>query len=230
MRIGEKMVSRAGQLINIPGILAPLLVLRHPSWAIPHYGVETINGIDFERAARHGIKGAVFDKDNTLTGPLVEGDIHPDVADKFYEAVNIFGAEDVLVSSNSIGSNDDLGYEGAAALETRLDNGVRVLRRGWLKKPAGKRATQEALSHPLNKYMGIGDRVFTDIVFGNRCGMLTIRVNPFTSENDIKGVSGMRRLEGRLIEALHGRLGVQAPAHELYNPSICVGSHFNGRY
>ena len=211
------MVSRKGQMVNIPGMLAPLLVARHPSWAIPHYTVPNINHIDFKEALGYGIKGVVYDKDNTLTPPLQEGDIHPNVQDAFDKSVLRFGANNVIISSNSVGSNDDHNYEGARALEERI--GVRVLRRGWRKKPAGRDATEKMLQHPLDKYLLVGDRVFTDIVFGNRCGMLTVLVDPFTSAGDIKGVSGMRRIERGLVHTLE-RIGLKAPEHNSYSESI----------
>jgi phosphatidylglycerophosphatase GEP4 len=34
----------------------------------------------------------------------------------------------------------------------------------------------------------IGDRFLTDVAFGNRLGMLTIRPEPFTSEGETKAV------------------------------------------
>ena len=39
----------------------------------------------------------------------------------------------------------------------------------------------------------IGDRFMTDIAFGNRLGMLTIRPEPFTSAGETKTVRAVRR-------------------------------------
>ena len=38
----------------------------------------------------------------------------------------------------------------------------------------------------------IGDRYLTDIAFGNRLGMLTIRPQPFTSNGEPKTVRAVR--------------------------------------
>ena len=38
----------------------------------------------------------------------------------------------------------------------------------------------------------IGDRFLTDVAFGNRLGMLTIRPEPFTSEGETKAVRAVR--------------------------------------
>jgi predicted HAD superfamily phosphohydrolase YqeG len=39
----------------------------------------------------------------------------------------------------------------------------------------------------------VGDRFLTDVVFGNRNGMLTIRPAPFTSKGEPKAVLAVRR-------------------------------------
>jgi hypothetical protein len=39
----------------------------------------------------------------------------------------------------------------------------------------------------------IGDRFLTDVVFGNRNGMLTIRPAPFTSQGEPKAVLAVRQ-------------------------------------
>ncbi len=60
----------------------------------------------------------------------------------------------------------------------------------------------------------IGDRLLTDVVFGNRHGMLTVRVAPLTSKGEPPGVLLARRVE----EACVGRWvanGVKAPQHPL---------------
>lgn len=38
----------------------------------------------------------------------------------------------------------------------------------------------------------IGDRFLTDVAFGNRLGMLTIRPEPFTSEGETRTVRAVR--------------------------------------
>ena len=55
-----------------------------------------------------GIKGIVFDKDNTLTAPYVDT-AHEAVADALERSRRVFGTERLLILSNSAGTGDDPG-------------------------------------------------------------------------------------------------------------------------
>lgn len=61
----------------------------------------------------------------------------------------------------------------------------------------------------------IGDRYLTDVVFGNRHGMLTVRVSPLTSDGEPPGVLVARRVE----EACVGHwvaAGVKPPHNDMF--------------
>jgi len=47
--------------------------------------------------------------------------------------------------------------------------------------------------YPAEQLVMVGDRYLTDVVFGNRNGMLTIRPAPFTSQGEPKAVLLVRR-------------------------------------
>lgn len=55
----------------------------------------------------------------------------------------------------------------------------------------------------------IGDRVSTDILFGNRYGMKTILVHPITSHGDNLLANIARRFENHLFLPTLRRLGYQ---------------------
>ena len=56
----------------------------------------------------------------------------------------------------------------------------------------------------------VGDRYFTDVVYGNRLGMLSVRVAPFTTAGETRVVTGAQA-GGRLPQPLApGRRAVQA--------------------
>lgn len=82
------------------------------------------------------------------------------------------------------------------------------------KKPGG---TAEAVSahfggaSPSSLVM-VGDRYLTDIVYGNRHGMLTIRTAPFAPHKDKRVVRLARRLEDALLARLDARQ-VAPPPH-----------------
>jgi phosphatidylglycerophosphatase GEP4 len=57
----------------------------------------------------------------------------------------------------------------------------------------------------------VGDRYFTDVVYGNQSGMLTIRVMPFTEKGETVVVKAVRALEDWVVRVW--RNGGVRPAH-----------------
>ncbi len=111
-----------------------------------------------------------------------------------------------MVFSNSAGSGDDAGYEEAHRIERTL--GLPVLRHAH-KKPLGFDSVMQhfaALSSPSSSLSPssttvtapsqlamVGDRYFTDVLFGNLHGMLTIHTSLLTSTGDPAVVKAVRR-------------------------------------
>ena len=130
---------------------------------------------------RCGIRAVVFDKDNTLTAPY-ETETHPLASAGLMSALDVFGRDRVAILSNSAGTKDDPNYEDAIRIEQEMN--IRVIRHDE-KKPGG---LQEVLSHfeledPSQLCM-VGDRLLTDVVFGNLHGMLTVHTMPLCSGAD----------------------------------------------
>lgn len=153
----------------------------------------------------------VFDKDNTLTAPYAR-DVHPDAAPALEEARREFGG-DVVLLSNSAGLAQ-YDPDGAVAEALEADLGVRVLRHAS-KKPAGTPAALERhFGCDATRLVMVGDRYLTDVVYGNRLGMFTVRVAPFTEAGEPVVVRAVRALEDSLVSRW-ARKGVRAPDHEL---------------
>ena len=77
----------------------------------------------------------------------------------------------------------------------------------------------------------VGDRYLTDVVYGNRHGMLTIRTVPFRPASDKLVVRLARRLEDALLARLVARR-VQPLPHALLPPgtqSAVVRGTVSGR-
>ena len=127
------------------------------------------------------IRAVVFDKDNTLTAPYAL-EIHPLAQAGFQKALDTFGVQGVAILSNSAGTKDDVDYQDAIQIEHSLH--IPVIRHDE-KKPGG---LQEVLQHfqleDSSQICVIGDRLLTDIVFGNLHGMLTIHTLPLCSGSD----------------------------------------------
>ena len=129
-----------------------------------------------------GITAIVFDKDNTLTAPY-SLQTHPNAVAGLAAALSVFGPDRVAILSNSAGTTkDDPGYKEAIKIEQ--DMGIKVIRH-YEKKPGG---LGEVLAHfsleePQQICM-VGDRLLTDIVFGNLYGMLTVHCLPLCKGAD----------------------------------------------
>ena len=95
-----------GQSLNRAAILTTLnIIFRRPGLLVPHVSVPHLGDLDFLSLKASGVEYVVLDKDNTLTAPYDDdAPPHPLVAAAAKSAVDIFGAEKVVVLSNSAGS------------------------------------------------------------------------------------------------------------------------------
>lgn len=189
----------------------PSLPQSERSMAVPHLEVADLRQVRWDALAAAGFRGCIFDKDNTLTEPY-RLELHPSAAAALADCTAAFDGR-VVLYSNSAGLEqfDPEGTE-AAALEAAL--GVPVLRHREKKPAGGPEDVERHFGCPAHRLIMIGDRYLTDIAFGNRLGMLTIRPEPFTAEGETRTVRAARAVEG----ALAGRsraAGVPPPPHPL---------------
>ncbi|PWZ00550.1 hypothetical protein BCV70DRAFT_199822 [Testicularia cyperi] len=127
---------------NLSGVVAILSVLLRPSLVVPHVQVPDIRHLDWEALHRNGVRYVVFDKDNCLTAPHSD-ELVTQLTASWLSCRRVFGAENVLMVSNSSGSSDDAAGLGAESLSRSL--GVPVLCHRW-KKPSAQCA-REALEY-----------------------------------------------------------------------------------
>jgi len=170
------------QTINIPGLVGIRDVLLNKKLLIPTWSLNSVAELDINELMTLGIKYLVFDKDNTLSLPYGD-DIHPLLENKMKEIHDNFDSR-IAILSNSAGSSDDIDYKDAKKYENSL--GVPVIRHK-IKKPG---CINEVLLHFSKKNIKneeicmIGDRLLTDILFGNQNGMKTVLVKPLSIIND----------------------------------------------
>ena len=150
-----------------------------------------------------GIKAVIFDKDNTLTAPY-ENELHPLAKIGLQSALDTFGRDNVAILSNSAGTDDDPGFEDGEAIEEAL--GIAVIKHRE-KKPGG---LDEVMRHFPNvndpsQLCMVGDRLLTDVVFGNLHGMLTVHILPLCSgeenKNDNTVAKIVRSAENKIMYA-----------------------------
>lgn len=194
----------------------PYFRFLNKSLALPHFLVSDISKINPEMLKKLGFKGLVFDKDNTLTAPY-KNSIYPTITQFFEHYKNIFD-DKIVIMSNSAGTKDDKNYEDAQKIEEAL--GIKVLIHNR-KKPSGIDAVKNYFGCNPQELVMFGDRVFTDIVFGNRYSMLTIMTALLTPEGDNQTAAKIRQYEIPLIKKWISK-GVKPPKHPKYDSSICL--------
>ncbi|KAJ0404523.1 hypothetical protein P43SY_001623 [Pythium insidiosum] len=166
--------------------------LHQPELLLPHVSVRDLNEVSFQALRDRGFTAAVQNADAK----------HVIVQDSFDECKRVFG-DRVLIFSNSAGSNDDSAFLKAAQIEREL--GVAVLRHNQ-KKPGGIEHVKAFFEADPETLVMIGDRYSTDVLFGNLYGLLTIRTDQFTQEDE----SFVNRLMQKIEKAMIGRLERQS--------------------
>ncbi|KAI7898666.1 mitochondrial PGP phosphatase-domain-containing protein [Cokeromyces recurvatus] len=212
------------QSLNLSGIVNAFRLLWNPSLAMPHIIVDDIRHIQFSNLKKIGnIKAIGFDKDNCLTAPYVST-INPPFKNAWDNCIKTFSKENVIIVSNSAGTEDDIDYKDnpfpplflllsiqAQHLEKSL--GVSVLRHKEKKPSGGQYLTNYFSPISSSQIAFVGDRILTDIVYGNCNGNLTIWTKKIiTEEGDNKMALMIRRFEYRLISFLQ-KMNVKAPPH-----------------
>ncbi len=130
-----------------------------------------------ELIKKHNLKGLVLDVDETLV-PWNEKELSPDLVNwvnTVRQVVDLW-----LVSNNlsqtrisAIASDLNIPYIFGAA------------------KPSRRKLRQavEAMKHPTEQVAMVGDRLFTDVLAGNRLGMFTILVEPMEELGKTRSLS-----------------------------------------
>jgi len=207
---------KMSQVINFPALFYfPWVRFVRKNLTIPHLRVRDISRINPEKLKQCGIKGIVFDKDNTLTIPY-ESSIHPRIQESFKHFCSVY-KDQMVICSNFAGTKDDLGYKKARKIEDDL--GISVLRHKQ-KKPGGIECVRDYFDCSLSELVVFGDRIITDVVFANKYGMLSILTEPLT-EKENKAISKTRAYEVCLIDKFIAR-GIKAPKHKLDYNHICI--------
>ncbi|XAR49500.1 Phosphatidylglycerophosphatase [Bertholletia excelsa] len=201
-----------GQRINLEGIVSTMLVVaKDKHLALPHVSVKDIGYIDWAYLKSKGFRGVVFDKDNTITVPYSLTLWQP-LRSSMERCKSVFG-NDIAVFSNSAGLNEfDPNGRKARALEGSI--GIKVIRH-TVKKPAG--TAEEIEKHfgcESSRLVMVGDRPFTDIVYGNRNGFLTILTEPLSLAEEPFIVKQVRKLEIALVNQWFRR-GLKPLSHRL---------------
>ncbi|MEM6449745.1 MAG: YqeG family HAD IIIA-type phosphatase [Cyanobacteria bacterium P01_D01_bin.105] len=132
---------------------------------------QSVIGITSEMLVKNGLKGLILDVDETIV-PVGQQKLDADVQSW---AENIQTVVPLSLVSNNV------GYERIRLIGESLDVPY-VASAG---KPSRKklRKAAEAMELPLEQIAMVGDRLFTDVLAGNRLGLFTILVQPMLKPN-----------------------------------------------
>lgn len=184
-----------GQYFNWQGIrLFWSTLLFNRRAFIPHVRAKSVDQIDFKKLHGLGLRYIVFDKDNTLTEPYARTFFNGNIESAILKECKVaFGAANVAVLSNSVGSKDDPGYAEAERVEGSLK--LPVIKHKY-KKPAVHEDIMRHFNAREEHLVAIvGDRILSDVVLGNSQGMFTIYVDPLHVAGENKIVKLVRRFE-----------------------------------
>lgn len=201
-----------GQRINVEGIVSSLGVFsKEKHLAIPHVSVRDIRYIDWVELKKRGFEGVVFDKDNTITVPYSLSLWSP-LASSIDQCKSLFG-NNIAVYSNSAGL-DEYDPDGRKARILERAIGIKVIKHR-VKKPAGTaEEIEKQFGCESSRLIMVGDRPFTDIVYGNRNGFLTILTEPLSCAEEPLIVQQVRVLEVALVNRWSSQ-GMRPTSHTL---------------
>ncbi|MCX5964614.1 MAG: YqeG family HAD IIIA-type phosphatase [Cyanobacteria bacterium] len=152
---------------------------------------DTILSLTPELLERHQIQGLVLDVDETLV-PIKMSQISAEIL-PWVESVRTVTPQIWLVSNN--------------VSESRINRIAQALDVPYLlgaAKPSRRkiRRAVESMNLPMERVAMVGDRLFTDVLAGNRLGMFTVLVKPMVDPTEIDRKHLIHSLEFRLSRAL----------------------------
>ncbi|CAL4947018.1 unnamed protein product [Urochloa decumbens] len=188
-----------GQRFNPAGVVAVASVAAsEPRLALPHVSVQDIRWLDWAELRRAGFRGVVFDKDNTLTTPYAPA-LWPPLAASFDQCRAAFPPGALAIYSNSAGLKEyDPDGVDAGEIEAAIE-GVHVIRHDTKKPGGAAKEIESYFSCPASNLVMVGDRYFTDVVYGNRNGFLTVLTEPLNLSGESYIVKRVRKLEAYII-------------------------------
>ena len=139
----------------------------------PDAYMESTYAIDFEKLYQEGIRGVIFDIDNTLVPHGAPAD---ERAVKLFERLRAIGLDYCLISNNQLPRVKPV----ADAVQAKfVEDAHKPSRKNYLK-------AMELMHTDLNSCIFVGDQIFTDVYGARRCGMRTILVKPLHPKEEIQ--------------------------------------------
>ena len=129
--------------------------------------------IDFEKLYKEGIRGVIFDIDNTLVPHGAPAD---ERAIRLFARLRSIGLDYCLISSNQLTRVKPF----ADAVQAKfVEDAHKPSRKNYLK-------AMKLMHVDLDSCIFVGDQIFTDVYGAKRCGMRTILVKPLHPKEEIQ--------------------------------------------
>lgn len=145
---------------------------------------ESTYEIPFEELYRQGIRGVIFDVDNTLVPHDAPADTR---AKELFKRLREIGLESCLASNNK----EPRVKRFAQAVGTKY-----IYKAGKPKRRGYKEAMKQMGTRAENTVF-VGDQIFTDIWGANRAGITSILVKPINPKEEIQIV--IKRVPEKLV-------------------------------
>ena len=129
--------------------------------------------IPYEEYYRQGIRGVIFDIDNTL---VMHGAPATPEAAALFEKLRGIGLNTCLISNNSA---ERVAPFAEAVGSPFMSKAGKPSRRGYME-------AMRLMGTNAESTLFVGDRLFTDIWGANRCGIRTVLVNPIHPREEIQ--------------------------------------------
>ncbi len=129
--------------------------------------------IDFEKLYKEGIRGVIFDIDNTLAPHGAPAD---ERAIRLFARLRSIGLDYCLISNNQLPRVKPF----ADAVQAKfVEDAHKPSRKNYLK-------AMKLMHVDLDSCIFVGDQIFTDVYGAKRCGMRTILVKPLHPKEEIQ--------------------------------------------
>lgn len=147
----------------------------------PSMYVDSAYGIDYEYMYKKGLRGIIFDVDNTL---VPHGAPATEEAVALFKKLHEMGIDTCIISNNK---------EPRVAPFANLVGSRYIFKAGKPKK-ANYIKAMEIMGTDISNTYFIGDQIFTDVYGANRTGIPSILVKPINKKEEIQIVL-KRKLE-----------------------------------
>eukprot|EP01045_Picozoa_sp_COSAG04_P011837 COSAG04_NODE_775_length_10405_cov_20.166214_7_plen_245_part_00 len=229
-------------------------VARRPSLLLPHLSLPTLNQLQPATLKAAGVRGVLLDKDNTVTAPYRD-EPHPAAQRGLAQLLRHFPGRVAILSNSAGTADFDPSGAEAERLESALGvpvlrhtakkpmPGAGDLAEVLAHFNAQPAAAQPAQSPQAEGRQGqgggsgeeallradelcvVGDRLLTDVLFGNLHGLVTVHL---TSTLSLTGDNAMARLfrglESEVLLPLLKAVGCEAPRHAGWDKASPPGS------